>query len=281
MKIQRDLRLLGYMVLILFYITLISCETKSKEIDGEELDLLNTPIETSEIPKKEISFPSNISILLPTQYRKEETGYTVDIKDKELLELYKEETSGKWRIEKTEIDIDYGFDECVGVSTLIVPSNHINTVCYFTPFDGIVQELTTVCEDRTLFPGQIQSLKLNGLDYQIIPTGSIYYSEDDTEPSLILKNDSEGSFYADFIKDYRLQIKTPTRTIPLLDLKKMQDVSPKIIWAGDLNGHRLLDVILNIPADYQGQHIFLYLSDPNDKDKPMKLVADLEVLNDC
>lgn len=222
-------------------------------------------------------------MLLPTQYRKESTGYPKGVKEKEWYEFYKDEKSGKWIVAKADLKITYDRDECVGEDVMIIKSNHENAVFFFTPFEGLSKNIETAITETPIFPGSIVSFKLNNQEYKLSALSSVKDNDGNYIPENQFKNKSEEE-KADFIfKDYQLSFidLTNNTEIELVKIPEIQYATPTLIWAGDLNGDGLPDAVLSLPDFYESQHIFFFISDKNDKEKPLKKVADLMVVNDC
>ncbi|QOW09223.1 hypothetical protein Q73A0000_02050 [Kaistella flava (ex Peng et al. 2021)] len=276
------IKLLTVSFFIMLANTAISCdkgnkpEMKQQAITAEESS-------TSEKPAPIITanFPKEVSILLPTQYRKKSTGYPQNVKDKNWFELYKEEKTGKWLIGKADLKISYGRDECVGEDVMIIKSKHEDVVLFFTGFDGLNLNPETILEDKPLFPEHNISFKFKGQEYLLSPMGSVVDDEGHILPANLVREQTQQELADSQITDYTLSFSVGNETFNLATINKIEFSTPKIIWLGDLNGDDLPDMILDLSSFYETQRLFFFLSDPNDKKQPLKKVADLEVINDC
>lgn len=281
MKIKNFLRKLS---LCLFLPALISCQkdTKNTVESNEEPDLVSDTVTQSVQEVAAIPFPKNIEILLPTQYRKESTGYPKNVKNKEWYTLYKNSKTGKWNIEKTALKITYGRDECVGEDVMIISSPQKNPALFFTPFEGLAENPTTILEDKMLFPEHPVSFNFKGKGYHLSPLGSCLGEDGQIMTVTELKSKTNEELDNNTkISDYRLSFGTAENSSELVTIESIEYATPRLVWAGDLNNDGLPDLILSLPDFYESQHLYFFLSDKNDPKKPLKKVADLLVVNDC
>lgn len=265
---------------------ILSCQNGTKSTDvisdtiAVEQDTAQLP--TTENVEKTIPFPKDVEILLPVQYRKESTGYPKNVKDKDWYELYKDSQTGKWLIAKAELKISYGRDECVGEDVMIIKSKHEGAILFFTPFEGLSENPQTVLENKMLIPGMQVDFKMNDKNYSLSPSGTLYDDEEKTISAAQLPKDSEGAIYIPQIKKFSLSFDLDNaKSYSIAEVEEMQSVNPKIIWAGDLNGDNLPDMILDLSDFYESRHLYFFLYDKNDPEKPLKKIADLQVVNDC
>src|SRR5690606_32100485 len=89
-----------------------SCQNGSeRETHQQASDTVSTTgTDTVSIKTKQSPFPKNVDILLPTQYRKESTGYPKGVKEKEWYEIFRLNQTGEWKIAKANLNISYGRD---------------------------------------------------------------------------------------------------------------------------------------------------------------------------
>lgn len=230
-----------------------------------------------------VSFPQNVEMLLPTQYRKESTGYPKGVKEKEWYEFYKDEKSGKWTVAKANLKISYGRDECVGEDVMIIESKNKDAIFFFTPFDGLSKDITTAIEDKPLYPGYEVNFSMNGISYRFNGAGKVFDRETEKilSPEEVKKKNAEDLEYS-ILKDYSVWFNVPKSAYyNIAQINEIQGATPTLIWAGDLNGDGLPDAVFSLPDFYESQHILFFLSDKNDQERPLKKVAELMVVNDC
>ncbi len=228
------------------------------------------------------AFPGNVQMLLPTQYRKESTGYPKNVRDKDWYELYKDHKTGQWLIAKADLRITYSRDECVGEDVMIINSGREGAVLFFTPFDDLTENITTVLEDIPLIPDSNVTFEMNGKSYTLIPKGNMYNDDGTKIKDREGAKDSEGNIYIGQIKSFSLSFSSSqTEAYHITTIEEASGVIPGVIWAGDLNGDDLPDMILDMSDFYESRHLYFFLSDKNDVEKPLKKVTDLNVVNDC
>lgn len=264
----------------------ISCQNGTKNTDRVS-DTITAKQDTTQFPTTEnaekiIPFPKNVEILLPTQYRKESTGYPKNVKDKDWYEIYKDAKTQKWMIAKADLKISYGRDECVGEDVMIIKSGHEDAVLFFTPFEGLSENAETVLENKPLIPGIQVDFKMNNKNYSISTSGTLYDDERNTISAAQLPEDSEGNIYIPRIKNFNLNFGFgAAKNYSIAKVAEMTSVTPNVVWLGDLNDDGLPDMILDLSDFYENQHLYFFLSDKKDFEKPLKKIADLLVVNDC
>lgn len=229
-----------------------------------------------------VSFPQNVEILLPTQYRKESMGYPKDVQEKEWYEIYKDAKTGRWHIGQAELETTYGHDECVGEDVMIIKSKHEEAVLFFVAFEGLSEHLVTVLEDKMLFPEHDLSFSFEGKEYHLSAVGSCLGANGQIMTTNELKSKTNEDLDNNTrILGYRLSFGNDGSSIELATIENIDYATPRLIWAGDLNNDGLPDLILNLPDFYESQHLYFFLSDKKDKEKPLKKAADLLMVNDC
>lgn len=268
-------------------ISLSSCQngaknsTKNTENANTQTSVNDTLV-SSEKTEVAIPFPQNVEILLPTQYRKESTGYPKNVKDKDWYEIYKDPKTKQWKIGKAELKTTYGRDECVGEDVMIIKSQHEDAVLFFTPFEGLSANPITISEDKMLFPEHDVSFSFNGKEYRLSPIGSCLDENGQIMTTDELRNKTDEELNNNTkISGYRLFFGDAENSPELANIESIEYANPRLVWAGDLNGDGLPDLILDLSEFYESRHLYFFLSDKNNTEKPLKKVADLLVVNDC
>ena len=269
---------LGQIVIFLIFSNMLfQCQNIDKFAESAE----NNNSQKMSADENAVTFPGGVSILIPTQYRKKSTGYPKNLKNNKWMELYKDQKTGKWRITKADLQISYGRDECVGEDIMIIKSKNKNAVLFFSKFDGLTENPATILENKRLFPEHPISFKLKGREYLLSPMGNVLDDKAYIIPARLVRDQTEQELADSQMTDYKLAFSVDGNTINLVNINKIEFTTPKIIWMGDLNGDNLPDMILNLSDFYESQHFYFFLSDPADKDEPIKKLAELKVVNDC
>ena len=266
----------------LIFITACNTSNPQDTIESSEA-ITQTQTDTSHQSSETSKFPTEVDMLLPTQYRKESTGYPKGVKEKEWYELYKDEKTNQWKVGKADLKITYDRDECVGEDIMIISSKRENAVLFFTPFIGLSESLTTALEDKVIFPERSTFFSLNNKSYKLVPTGSVFdYEQERLLTINEIKQKKEDDLEYTKISSYMLFFSNEEGLVlPIAHVDEIESTLPKLVWTGDLNGDGLPDLILDLSNFYESQHLLFYLSDINDKEKPLKLIAERKVINDC
>lgn len=273
-------------MMLFSFIFLFACknrtDVKTPEVVNSTVAQVDTPVQLRITSDSFQAFPEGVEMLLPTQYRKESTGYPKGIREKVWFEIFKDEKTKNWIVAKADLEISYDHDECVGEDVMIIGSKHKNALLFFTPFNGLSEKIETVLDNQPLIPAKPLSFKMNGVVYTLSPSGIIYNELDEIVKEDELKKDEEGNYPIDRIDKYRLTFHSMSSVLSdIFSSDKMQGVTPRLLWAGDLNNDGLPDMILDMSDFYESKHLYFFLSDKNDKEKPLKKLVDLKVVNDC
>jgi len=271
-------------LLAVIFLLTTSCQNGTKPTLENDADLSETSTDTlqstQEVKEKAVS--TSVEMLLPVQYRKESMGYPKNVKSKEWYEFFKDEKTGQWKLEKSAPVISYGYDECVGEDIMIINTTKENSIMYITTFEGMMENPTTLMDDKAIFPDHNLKFNFLGKNYQLSPIGSCIDEDGNYIPSETVKEMSKDDLGDTRIDNYTLSFMAPGNvSYTIASIPQMIGVTPKVIWAGDINGDGLPDLVLSLSDFYESVHIFLFLSDKNDTQKPLKKAADLEVQNDC
>lgn len=276
---MKNITLLYFLAIGLW--TLSACQSKIN-LDTKE-NSAPSEIEANVDLEPETIAPKEVFLLLPSQYREESTGYPQNVGTKDRFELYRDEDSGHWLIGKADLIISYGRDECVGEDVMIIKSKHEGAVLFFTAFEGLVLgELNTILENKSIFPDRPLDFEFNGTEYSLLPRGSVQDDDGIILLSEDIQNLDEEELDYTYITSYRLSFGSDAiAPYPLAAIEAIQSKAPKVVWAGDINQDGLPDMVLDLSDFYESSHLFLFLSDKNDEERPLKKAADLKVVNDC
>lgn len=264
---------------------IMSCQNGIKPENDNSNNTSEIQSDTIQKPIKELDETATftpVEMLLPVQYRKNGTGYPQHEKDKEWYEFYKDENSGRWKIEKSNPVISYGRDECVGDDVMLISAANEHSIMFITAFEGLMENPVTITENVALFPGHNLKFTFKGKEYQLSPIGSYMDDEGHLMTSASVQEMSAEDMENGQIVDYRLSFTAPNDvSYNIATIPQMIGVTPSVIWAGDMNNDGFPDLVLSLSDFYEAVHVFLFLSDKNDAQKPLKKVADLNVQNDC
>lgn len=264
-------------------IAFISCKNEGK-VEAEILD--NVAVEPTVVVKDTTTIQpllsKEIELLLPTQYRETSTGYPTNFTDKVWYEVYRDTVSELIKISKANLKVSYGLDECVGENVMIISSKNEYARLFFTEFEGMTKKPVTLLSEKLLIPEHRLSFKFKGKDYVFSATGTVYDDQREMLPSEEVKQLEGEDVYVSEMRDYKLMFSTSDGiSYQLAYEEHLEGTVPEVVWVGDLNGDNLPDLVLDLSNFYEEKHLYLFLSDVEDKSKPLKKVADFVVVNDC
>lgn len=282
MKLKTTILTLGFMLTAI----LSGCDRIPKtdsavKSDAERIIENNTVSITSEIENQISNFPKDVEILLIRNYREESNGYPKNVKNKNWMVLYKDSKTGNWMITEERPQIKYSFDECAAENTMDISSKYEGAVLFFSQFEGLSKTLNTAAENKNLVPDKPISFEMNGKTYSLLAKAKIFDYEGNSISSGQIEYDTEGIPDIPMMKSYKLSFETGNKSSQIAEIKSTHNVTPSLIWAGDLNGDGLPDMILNLSAGYEEEHLYFFLSDLADAKNQLKKAADLLVVFDC
>lgn len=226
-----------------------------------------------------------ILVLLPEEYRDgNPKPITAKYKSASWYELYKSPKTQKWQFEKAKMQWRSGEDACSGDKTTQVSSAQKNVLLYIANLQNANPIPTTALENKKLVPGKKISFSLGGKTYTLVPSAKEVF---DSEGKKIIngnyKKDSEGNEDFFRINNFELSITgSDHKIISLIKTNNLEsDAAPAVKWAGDLNNDGLPDFILDMSTSNEENRIFLFVSDRNDSQKPIKKAAETWRVFDC
>ncbi len=260
------------------------CHQNTASQETTEKDTIVTTAEEDHEPliAEAITQQGPVEILLPTQYRKE-SGYPNIVDATDWYALYLNKETNQWQLEKKALEISYDVDPCTGDSILVVEPFK-EAILFINGVENLQIAPETILTDRMLLPERNVAFQLNGNDYTLLPMGRSIDENGNDVSAEEQKAKSEADVMYNAIEAYQLSISTGTGSpmmIATQDEIKSDGRTPKLLWAGDLNGDGLPDVIVDIADWYESQQILFFLSDKNDQEHFLRKVAEIMVSNDC
>lgn len=201
---------------------------------------------------------------------------STDISSKSWVGLVKE-TDGTYSVHKlnptTKIVHDDVVDEAGEMTAVKVSAKSVGEIVFMTN-EGLISQgsnLTVAQLPTTIYPGESKDFTYKGKTYTIYAEGEkgAPYTYETNEGEVIKTYE---------IKKYQLylKVKGQDKVIVLLDLKSLEEATPTIEFAGDLNGDGYIDLLINTTYNYNMNRPTLYLSDVKSGQLTVKAVAALE-----
>ncbi|MCC9043447.1 hypothetical protein LNQ81_12275 [Myroides sp. M-43] len=201
-----------------------------------------------------------------------------DVSSKSWVGLVKE-TDGAYSVHKMNPTIKIVHDEVVDevgeMTGVKVSAKSVGEIVFMTN-EGLISQgsdLAIAQLPTIIYPGQSKEFTYKGKVYTI-------YAEGEKGAPYTYEN-NEGEVIKTYeIKKYQLylKVKGQDKVITLLDLKSLEEATPTIEFAGDLNGDGYLDLLINTTYNYNMSRPTLYLSDTKSGQLNVKAVAALESL---
>lgn len=269
-----------FVLAIVLFINFSNC--KQFEVKKDNLVSINKTDREFLAEGELVKSKKKIEILLPTQYRKE-NGYPKNTDKKDWYALYFDEKSNVWKTENTILTLNYGMDNCVGDSVMII-ENFKNALLFIRGLNELNETPLTALSNKMLLPDRNLSFELSGKSYQFYAVGNYMDENENYLPTEVQKLKSEEELKENSIGFYQLSFSHKDGAIQLIATKeKIQSDgnTPRLLWAGDLNGDELPDLIIDIADWYESREIQLFLSDDKNNNQVLEKIAELWVVNDC
>ena len=152
---------------------------------------------------------------------------------------------GLFQLAAPDYTIEKGFDECAGMKSETIVSNHSSLLYIQLPQlkAGGVSTLK-VMQDQVL-PGKPVSYTFEGATYQLEAKGNVPANDDNVAA----------------IRNYELYLTiNGSSTALLFEQQEFNDTFMKITFVGDLDRDGKLDFIFSVPRDYEEQRTLPFLS---------------------
>jgi hypothetical protein len=242
-----------YLVLITILSFLYSCQqTSSKAVAGTDSlqqqsvvdSTLDTPARSADPTKIEHNkSPIEGKTFILGSYRIADDDTTgLEFKE-DWLDL--RNVKGAFQLSAPDYTIEKGFDECAGMKSETIVSNHSSLLYLKLP---------------QLKVGDVTTLKVT--TDQVLPRQSVSYTFEGTTYQLEAKGDlpANDEHIAE-IKNYELYLTiNGSSTTLLFEQQQFNDTFMKITFVGDLDRDGKLDFIFSVPRDYEEQRTLLFLS---------------------
>lgn len=198
-----------------------------------------------------------VSVFIDGIYRGSEPSDFAPMLHEDWYDLYKDESTGNFLLEKAQITIAKEFDECLGDSTTYVQSRDaIAMIKGITPKDKTVNSFAT--EITALAPGEKLTFTFDNIEYNLKADG-IYTDENnmyiiDGFPAEKAHNETV---------NYKLYLYTKDKKQLLISFPRSnEETYIQILFIGDLDGDGKPDFIFNTSRDYEEKRVTLFLSSP-------------------
>lgn len=199
----------------------------------------------------------NINIFIDGMYRGSEPSEFASMLTENWYDLYQDQPTNDFVLEKAQIKIAKEFDECLGDSTTFVTSRDaIAMIKGITPKDKTVNSFRT--EVSALAPGEKLAFTFNNIEYTLKADG-IYTDENNI---YIIDGYPAENFHNEVI-NYKLYLYTKDKRQLLISFPRSnEDTNIQILFIGDLDGDGKPDFIFNTSRDYEEKRVTLFLSSP-------------------
>ncbi|MEK6492583.1 hypothetical protein [Myroides odoratimimus] len=172
------------------------------------------------------------------------------------------ETDGSYGVYKlnpsVELIHDVVLDEVGEMTGNKISAKSVGEIIFMTN-EGLITkgtDLAHVVLPKIIYPGESKDFSFNSKEYTLFSKG------EKGAPYTYTTNEGE-EVKAYEIKKYSLflKIKGQEDVITLLDLSHLEEATPTIDFAGDLNNDGILDFLINTTYNYNMSRYTLYLSD--------------------
>lgn len=222
------------------------------------------------------SFKFKHDLIMTGEYHDGEI--VLDVDNKSWVGLVKEtdDTYSVYKLNPTTKKVhDVVLDETGEMTGTKVSVKSVGEVMFMTN-EGLLTkgtDLASVELPKTIYPGESKDFSYKGKAYTI-------YAEGEKDQPYNYENNEGEQIRAYNIKKYSLylKIKGQNTVIKLLDLNSLEEATPTIEFAGDLNGDGIVDFLINTTYNYNMSRPTLYLSEGKTGSVNVKAVAALTSL---
>lgn len=222
------------------------------------------------------SFKFKYDLIMTGEYHDGEIVSGVENKSWVGLVKESDDTYSVYKLNPTTKKVyDVVLDEAGEMTGTKVSVKSVGEVVFMTN-EGILTkgtDLASVDLPKTIYPGESKEFSYKGKVY------TLYAEGEKGEPYNYENNEGE-QIRAYTIKKYSLfmKIKGQSTAIKLLDLSSLEEATPTIEFAGDLNGDGVIDFLINTTYNYNMSRPTLYISENKSGTINIKAVAALTSL---
>lgn len=197
-----------------------------------------------------------VNIFIDGMYRGSEPSEFTPMLQEDWYDFYKDESTGKFILDKAQITVVKEYDDCLGDSTTFVRSRDaIIMIKGIVPKSKTINSFTT--EKTALAPGEKLSFTFNNTEYTLKADG-IYTDENNV---YVIDGYPAERFHNEVI-NYKLYLYTKDKKQLLISVPRFNDTFVQILFIGDLNEDGKPDFIFDTSRDYEEKRVTLFLSYP-------------------
>ncbi|GHE34076.1 hypothetical protein GCM10017764_16730 [Sphingobacterium griseoflavum] len=165
----------------------------------------------------------------------------------EWLDVFKE--GNTIRIVPLQYKVTEGFDECAGVKTKAVATQHKSLILLKLGDIKTGSYPAVEAAEHTFWPNEKREFTFAGQTYSMAGSGNI------NESYTVSGEDGKEELFH-VVSDYSLTMTDPTgRTFTLVSEESFQDTFIKILFVGDLDGDDRPDFLISVPRGYEEERV--------------------------
>ncbi len=276
------------LILLLSVICLLSCKQKETIQENRLYSLLSdtaSAIVNDEIEVKPdtlllpIFVNIGIDFLEPAGYRGTEPSDYAHMFAEEWYDFYQDSISGKYYMERAEIETGKFYDDCLDDSTTYVGSKRksLFLIKGLRPANKNIASIQVPERKSHIWVGEKYLFDFNNHSYVLRGDGIT------TKGGMASMGDDEDPARWDEVVNYRLYLseKGVEGEQLIIAIPSFNYTFAQLLWLGDMDEDGKLDFIFSVSRDYESRHVVLFLSSKAQKGEIVHCAGESTYEFDC
>ncbi len=236
----------------------------------------NDTIRIESTPFLPIDFRNEkVNIFIDGMYRGSEPSEFASMLLEDWYDLLKDESTGEFVLEKSQITVAKEYDDCLMDSTTFVSSR--NAILMIKGISAKDQKIKSfVPEVTAIQPGKKLTFTFNDIEYTLRADGT-YTDENNT---YIIDSFPAEKSHNEII-NYKLYLYTKDKKQLLISVPRFNDTFVQILFIGDLDEDGKPDFVFDTSRDYEEKRVTLFLSSPAKNQEIVAPVDETSYQFDC
>lgn len=254
---------------LIFYHTTASYAANLNIYTGDTIRIDSAPFLPNNFHNEEVS------IFIDGGYRGSEPSEFEWMLQGDWYDLYKNESTNEYILEKSDITIVKNYDDCLMDSTTFVTSRDAIAMINGLHFKNFKIKSFTP-DITTVEPGKKLVFTFNNIEYTLRADG-IYTDEN----NVYIVNDFIINQSHNEIINYKLYLYSQNKKQLLISVPQFNNTFVQILFIGDLDEDGKPDFIFDTSRDYEEKRVTLFLSSPAQDKEIVVPIDEASYVFDC